>query len=239
MSYQLKFETGSIADKISGLTEIEALSFLANAFEERIVFNSSFGWEDQVITHLILSNNIGVEIFTIDSGRLFDETYKVWNSTNKQYNANIKAYYPLQENVEDYVSNNGPNAFYESKELRNQCCFIRKTEPLQRALAGNTILVTALRKEHLPEGREIVPVEWDELNQVIVYHPLLYWTTDEVKNFIYRHNIPYHPLHNKGFVRIGCAPCTRAIKPGEDVRSANWWWETKKAREYSLSTASF
>jgi len=215
MTYTSDFKLNTLTHQISGLNEVDTLAFLARAFKDEIVFSTSFNLEDQAITHMICSSNIPVEIFTVDTGRLFEETYHVWSRTNTKYNILIKAYYPQFNNLQEFIEENGPNAFYESKQLRKECCFIRKVEPLQRALKGKSLLVTGLRLEHLPERKSVEQLEWDAINQVTKYHPLLNWTTEQVNSFIYDNNIPYNALHNKGFMNIGCAPCTRAIKYGE------------------------
>lgn len=231
MTYSSDFKLNTLSHQISGLNEPEAISLLANAFKGEVVFSTNFNLEDQIITHLIQSNNIPVEIFTIDSGRLFEETYNVWNQTNEKYNINIKTYYPQFNNLQEFIETNGPNAFHKSVQLRKECCYIRKIEPLQRALKGKTILITGLREEHLPEGRHVDKLEWDAINQVTKFHPLLHWTSEQVSSFIFENDIPYNALHNKGFANIGCAPCTRSIKPGEAYSSANWWWEKKRTTD--------
>ena len=218
----------------SGLNELETISFLADRFAGEIVFSSSFSFEDQVISHLILSGRIKVDIFTLDTGRLFSETYSVWNSSNEKYQTKIKAYYPNHENLQAFVEEKGPNAFYESVGNRKTCCFLRKVEPLQRALAGKKIWITGLRAEHSAARHDLPLFEWDDVNQVIKYHPLLHWTFEEVKEYIAQNNIPYNPLHDRGFVSIGCAPCTRAIQPGEDFRAGRWWWEDASKKECGL-----
>lgn len=232
-------DTGkNIADRItyqiSGLNTTDALKVLTDNFPGQVTFSSSFSFEDQVITHDILSNNLSVSIFTLDTGRLFAETYSVWNSTNQRYNTHIKAYYPSHELLENFIAEHGPNSFYESVANRKNCCYIRKVEPLQRALAGNKVWVTGLRAEHSNARHELPQVEWDEVNQVIKYHPILNWTTEEVGDYIRQYNIPYNPLHDRGFVSIGCAPCTRAIRPGEDFRAGRWWWEDADKKECGL-----
>ncbi|MFT3979944.1 MAG: phosphoadenylyl-sulfate reductase [Ferruginibacter sp.] len=224
--------------QISGLNVVEALSFLADRFPGGTVFSSSLSYEDQVITHDILNNAIPVEIFTLDTGRLFAETYSVWNSTNERYGAKIKAYYPNQNALQEFVEARGPNSFYESVDNRKQCCYIRKVEPLQRALSGKSIWVTGLRAQHSAARHDLSQLEWDEVNQVIKYHPLLHWSFDEVKTYIGENNIPYNPLHDRGFVSIGCAPCTRAVKPGEDFRAGRWWWEEANKKECGLHATS-
>jgi phosphoadenosine phosphosulfate reductase len=221
-------------DKISNLQEVEALSFIAKEFADASCFSTSFSWEDQIITHLILSNNLNIEIFTLDTGRLFMETYYAWNRTNEKYNTKIKTYYPENISLQNYVAQNGPNAFYESEELRKQCCHIRKVEPLQRALKNKKVWITGLRAEHSKDRQNLPQVQWDETYQLIKYHPLLHWTTAQVKEFIYKNKIPYNTLHDKGFISIGCAPCTRAVKPEEDFRAGRWWWEDASKKECGL-----
>ena len=210
------------------------LQKLSKDYAGRIVFSSSFSFEDQVITHLITDLHLPIQIFTLDTGRLFAETYSVWNSTLDRYKISIKAYYPNATILESFVEKKGPNAFYESVENRKGCCFIRKVEPLKRALSGNAIWITGLRAEHSADRGDLQSIEWDESNQIIKYHPLLHWTTNQVTDFITTNNIPYNPLHDKGFVSIGCAPCTRAIKAGEDYRAGCWWWEDANKKECGL-----
>ncbi len=223
-----------LQEALDSLSTGEALAFLYSAFPGKVTFSSSFSFEDQVITHDIIQSAIPVSIFTLDTGRLFAETYSVWSSTNTRYNTRIKAYYPNQSELESFVEVNGPNSFYESVENRKNCCHIRKVEPLKRALAGNAVWVTGLRAEHSTARHGLQQLEWDEANQIIKFHPLLFWTTDEVREYIDRHNIPYNPLHDRGFVSIGCAPCTRAIKQGEDFRAGRWWWEDNSKKECGL-----
>ncbi|MES2374380.1 MAG: phosphoadenylyl-sulfate reductase [Bacteroidota bacterium] len=219
---------------LDSLSTGEALELLHNAFPGKITFSSSFSFEDQVITHDIIQSELPISIFTLDTGRLFAETYSVWSSTNTRYHTHIKAYYPNQEELEFFVQANGPNSFYESVENRKSCCHIRKVEPLKRALAGNAVWITGLRAEHSAVRQGLQQLEWDSVNQIIKYHPLLYWTTDEVRAYIDQHNIPYNPLHDRGFVSIGCAPCTRAIRQGEDFRAGRWWWEDNSKKECGL-----
>ena len=212
----------------------EALQLFALQFPGQVTFSTSFSMEDQVITHDILSNNIPISIFSLDTGRLFPETYSVWSSKNEKYSTRIKAYYPNHELLETFVVAKGPNSFYESVENRKECCFIRKVEPLKRALHGNALWVTGLRAEHSPDRKDLPMLEWDESNKMLKYHPLLHWSTEDVKAYISDNNIPYNPLHDKGFISIGCAPCTRAIRPGEDFRAGRWWWEDQSKKECGL-----
>jgi phosphoadenosine phosphosulfate reductase len=224
--------------QLDRLKNIEFIKWLTNEYPGQVTFSTSFSYEDQVITHDILSNNLPVKIFTLDTGRLFAETYSVWSSTNEKYSTKIKAYYPNETTLQEFVEAKGPNAFYESVDNRKQCCFIRKVEPLKRALAGNAVWITGLRAEHSADRTNLPIIEWDEANQIIKCHPLLHWSTEETKNYIAKNHVPYNPLHDKGFVSIGCAPCTRAIKPGEDFRAGRWWWEDADKKECGLHTPS-
>jgi phosphoadenosine phosphosulfate reductase len=224
----------TLTAQIDSLTISESLKLLADVFPGRITFSTSFSFEDQLITHEILHTSNPISIFTLDTGRLFAETYAVWSSTNARYKVNVKAYYPDQTALESFVQLNGPNSFYESVENRKQCCHIRKVEPLKRALAGNAVWVTGLRAEHSVARHDVKVLEWDAANQIIKYNPLLYWTTEEVREHIDANNIPYNPLHDRGFVSIGCAPCTRAVKNGEDFRAGRWWWEDNSKKECGL-----
>ena len=213
-----------------------ALQNLAKTFPGKVVFSTCLGFEDQVITHFIFSNNIPIQIFTLDTGRLFSETYSVLNSTRERYKKEIQVYFPKTESVENLVSKKGPISFYESVENRKECCHIRKVEPLQRALKGNEIWITGIRAEQSDNRKEMEAIEWDDANNIIKFHPILNWKWDKVKNYIKDNNIPYNPLHDKGFVSIGCAPCTRAVKPGEDFRAGRWWWEDTSKKECGLHT---
>jgi phosphoadenosine phosphosulfate reductase len=227
----------SISGLIDGLSIGEALAALAARFPQQVTFSTSFSIEDQVIAHHILSAGLPVSIFTLDTGRLFPETYSVWSSTNEKYSARIQAYYPDRHLLERFLNEKGPNAFYESVANRKECCHIRKVEPLKRALKGQAVWVTGLRAEHSPERKDHRILEWDEGNQVLKYNPLLHWDTTTVRQYIHQHNVPYNPLHDRGFVSIGCQPCTRAIKPGEEFRAGRWWWEDNSKKECGLHAA--
>jgi phosphoadenosine phosphosulfate reductase len=237
MDQPIQTHIPTITDQLSRLNTTESIQWLAANYPGQVIFSSSFGIEDQVISHIILDNKIPVSIFTLDTGRLFAETYSVWSSTNERYAAKIKAYFPDRNLLEGFLDQKGPNAFYESVENRKSCCYIRKVEPLKRALAGNKIWITGLRAEHSPERQNLQAIEWDDGNGVIKFNPLLHWTTENTIDYIRKYNIPYNPLHDKGFVSIGCAPCTRAIRPGEDFRAGRWWWEDSSKKECGLHEA--
>jgi len=213
----------------------ESLLALSENVAGKIVFSTSFSLEDQAITHAIVSQNIkNIEIFTLDTGRFFAETYQVWDRTTKKYNFSIKPYYPNNQSIEEYVEKNGINAFYESVELRKECCFIRKVEPLKRALKDAQLWITGIRAEHSANRSQLALIEWDETNQLHKYNPLLHWSTQELRNYIKKNNVPYNNLQDKGFVSIGCQPCTRAIVEGEDFRAGRWWWEDITKKECGL-----
>jgi phosphoadenosine phosphosulfate reductase len=213
----------------------EDLVKLSEKVNEKIVFSTSFGIEDQVISHAIFSKKLkNIEVFTLDTGRLFPETYAVWDKTLLQYNSTIKAYYPNANQIEEYVHENGINSFYNSVDLRKQCCHIRKVEPLNRALQDAKIWITGLRAEQSDNRNSLKKIEWDENFKVFKYNPLLDWTMQDVQDYIKKNGVPYNLLHDKGFVSIGCAPCTRAIQEGENFRAGRWWWEDNSKKECGL-----
>lgn len=230
----MQYHINTLQELIQNASPEKALGLLATEFPGAVVFSSSLGYEDQVITHMIFSENLGVSVFTLDTGRLFNETYSVLNSTLERYKTPVRVMYPQTAAVEKLLTEKGPVSFYESIDNRKECCFIRKVEPLKRALHGNAVWVTGIRADQSDNRQDMSSLEWDETNQIIKYHPLLHWNLEEVKAYISKHNIPYNPLHDKGFVSIGCAPCTRAIKAGEDFRAGRWWWETTDKKECGL-----
>ncbi len=224
----------NLKQELAGLSLIDKLWYLTKKYQGRIVFSTSFGWEDQVITDLIFANQIPIKVFTLETGRLFPETYYVWNRTLEVYKQTIHAYYPQADLLQGMVNAKGPNSFYESVENRKGCCHIRKIEPLKRALYGNEIWVTGIRAEQSVNREDMHDLEWDASNQLIKFHPIFEWTLEEVKQYIKDNNIVYNTLHDKGFPSIGCAPCTRAIQPGEDFRAGRWWWEDHSKKECGL-----
>lgn len=226
----------SLTEQLHGLSNVEAMRTLAELFPGQIVFSTSLGYEDQVITDLIASNEIPVRIFTLDTGRMFSETYSVWKKTNDRYGIHIETYYPQADAVEKLMTGKGPYSMYESVENRKECCGIRKVEPLNRALKGQKIWITGIRAEQSANRQGMTQLEWDEAHQLFKFHPLMDWTFDEVKQYVKAHNVPYNPLHDRGFVSIGCQPCTRAIQEGEDFRAGRWWWEDNSKKECGLHT---
>lgn len=223
-----------IQDSIKGLSPQEVLAFLADKFQGEIIFSSSFGWEDQVLTDMIFAQDLPIKVFTLETGRLFPETYYTWSRTLEKYQKTIHAFYPDQLKLEKMVNEKGPSSFYESVENRKECCGIRKIEPLKRALAGQKIWITGIRADQSVNRENMDWVEWDEANQLVKVHPIFHWTLDQVKAYIHQNNVPYNPLHDKGFPSIGCQPCTRAVQAGEDFRAGRWWWEDQSKKECGL-----
>lgn len=205
---------------------VEALELVNGLFPDRVVFSSSLGQEDQVITDAIFKNDLPIKVFTLDTGRLFSESYELLERTTARYKKPIRVYFPEASDVEEFVTTKGVNSFYESVENRKECCNIRKVKPLNRALKGAAVWITGLRAEQSDSRKEMPIIEWLEDKQLYKFNPLLHWTYSEVVDYLKEFYVPYNPLHDKGFVSIGCAPCTRAIEPGEDPRAGRWWWET-------------
>jgi phosphoadenosine phosphosulfate reductase len=214
-----------IIEKIERSSLVESIDIVAKLFPGEVVFSSSLGQEDQVITDAISKNNIPVKIFTLDTGRMFNETYELIERTIARYKRPIEIYFPDATDVEKFVATKGLNSFYESVENRKECCFIRKVKPLNRALQGAKVWITGVRAEQSDNRKNMPMIEWEEDRQLYKFNPLINWTYNDVMDYINEFNVPYNRLHDKGFISIGCAPCTRAIEPGEDARAGRWWWE--------------
>ena len=197
-------------------------------------FANSLGAEDMVLTDLIVKSGLPIEIFSLDTGRLPLETYDLMAAVDAHYGLKLKVYFPQSEAVETYVRANGINAFYESIELRKGCCYMRKVEPLQRALADKKAWITGLRAQQAATRTGLPTREYDEGNKLEKFNPLAAWSEKEVWTYIKQNAVPYNALHDKFYPSIGCAPCTRAISPGEDIRSGRWWWETPESKECGL-----
>lgn len=219
---------------LHGVVPEDILSFFSAKYQGQISFSTSLGAEDQVLTDMICRVDPLIKIFTLDTGRLFQETYDLMNITEKKYGIKIHLFFPEAEKVENMVQEKGINLFYESIDNRKLCCHIRKIEPLQRALEGTKVWISGVRKEQSVTRQEFDLVEWDESRQVIKLSPLIDWNESQVWDYINANHVPYNELHSKGFASIGCQPCTRAIKPGESVRSGRWWWELPENKECGL-----
>jgi phosphoadenosine phosphosulfate reductase len=213
----------------------DALKIVTERFSSETVFSTSLGQEDQVITDVIAKNHLPVKIFTLDTGRLFNETYELLEKTVARYKINIKIYFPQSNEVEAFVNKNGINGFYESVENRKECCFIRKVAPLNRALQGAKVWITGLRNEQSANRNDMKILEWDDARQLYKFNPLIHWSYEQMLQYIKENNVPYNLLHDKNFISIGCAPCTRATSPNEDPRAGRWWWEVSH-KECGLHT---
>lgn len=214
--------------QIEQLPAKEALTLVSSLFVDGLLFSSSLGQEDQVLTDMIFKNNLPVKIFTIDTGRLFNEAYELHDRVLARYKKPVDVYFPNAVDVETFVNEKGMNSFYESVENRKECCHIRKVIPLNRALAGAKVWITGLRADQSANRQQMPVIEWMESKQLYKFNPLINWSYEEVLNYLKEYNVPYNPLHDKGFISIGCAPCTRAIEPGEDARAGRWWWEASQ-----------
>jgi phosphoadenosine phosphosulfate reductase len=220
-----------LTELLAGRSIDEQLKELVSLFTGHIIFTTSFGIEDQVITHKIFANKLAVKVVTLDTGRLFPQTYDVFSNTISKYNNKIGVYFPEYEAVEKMVSEKGPFSFFESKENRIECCKLRKVVPLNRALSGVKCWISGIRASQSDDRKQMEWLEYDEDRKLIRFYPLFDWSLEDVENFIKDNNVPYNSLHDKGYVSIGCEPCTRAVKPGEDFRAGRWWWENDGPKE--------
>ncbi|GAA5164675.1 phosphoadenylyl-sulfate reductase [Viridibacterium curvum] len=225
----------SVAVKRSQAVELlHAAIDLHKAQPGEITFANSFGAEDMVLTDIILKEGLPVEIFSLDTGRLPAETYTLMGEVETQYATRLKVFFPDSNAVETYVRTNGINAFYDSVELRKACCHVRKVEPLKRALAGKKAWITGMRAAQGATRTDLPVRQFDEGNGLDKYNPLSDWSEQEVWAYIRIHGVPYNALHDQFYPSIGCAPCTRAIAVGEDVRAGRWWWEDPALKECGL-----
>jgi phosphoadenosine phosphosulfate reductase len=211
----------------------EVVGFFLQAYKGRIALSSSLSIEDQTLTDIIVRQG-GTRIFTLDTGRLFPETYQLIDKTNLTYGIQLEVFFPDYNEVQRMVQEEGINLFYNSIESRHRCCQVRKLEPLQRAFKGLDAWICGLRREQSVTRQDMQVVEWDAMHQLIKVNPLISWTEKQVWDYIKEHQVPYNKLHKQGYPSIGCEPCTRAVKPGEDVRAGRWWWESPDHRECGL-----
>jgi phosphoadenosine phosphosulfate reductase len=210
------------------------LKRVLSIFGERIALSSSLGAEDQVLTDMIMKIESSARIFTLDTGRLFPETYDLIDRTSRKYKTKIEIFFPDHQKVEKMVNSKGINLFYESITNRKECCHLRKIEPLQRAFKTMDAWICGLRASQAITRQNINLIEWDENNKLIKINPLAHWSEEKVWQYIKANKVPYNTLHDKGFPSIGCQPCTRAIQTGEDLRAGRWWWENPDTKECGL-----
>jgi phosphoadenosine phosphosulfate reductase len=219
---------------ITGATPLDRLASLRAEVAGRIVFTTSFGIEDQALTHMIFDAGLAIDVVTIDTGRLFPATYKLWAETEDRYARRIKPLYPNAEAVATFVADWGINGFYHATEARSGCCGVRKVEPLQRALAGASGWVTGMRADQSETRGAVTLAGWDETHSLVKTAPLFDWTREQVVAFVETEAVPISPLHAQGFLSIGCEPCTRAVAPDEPERAGRWWWESDESKECGL-----
>lgn len=223
-----------INDRLKNCTINEVLEHFLHRYKGKIAQASSMGAEDQVLTDLILKKDKDVKIFTLDTGRLHEQTYQVMNNTNNKYHIKMDVYYPDYKNIQQLYKDQGINGFKQSVENRKSCCYMRKIEPLKRALTGLDVWITGLRRSQSQTREEMQLVEWDESNNLLKVNPLIEWSEEDIWNYIEKNNVPYNQLHKQGYPSIGCEPCTRAISKGEDIRAGRWWWENPEHKECGL-----
>jgi phosphoadenosine phosphosulfate reductase len=200
----------------------------------RVVYSNSLGAEAMVLTDIIWSHFPSIDMFTIDTGRLPEETYELMGRLQGRYKRTLRVVYPDAKALESLVSQQGVNGFYNSLEARMACCRIRKVEPFKRALAGYGAWITGLRHEQSATRAQAQPVEWDADNGLHKVSPILDWTEEQIWQYIRTRKLPYNSLHDRQYPSIGCSPCTRAIQPGESRRAGRWWWEQPESRECGL-----
>ena len=224
----MKSSIENLNERFEDFSLEEMLKKLRDYGFNRIKFSSSLGQEDQVITHVIFTNNLPIVIFTLDTGRLFEETYHLLDRTITRYAKPIEVYLPNEKVLRQFVTKHGPNSFYRSIENRKRCCQIRKTDVLEKVLKDADLWITGLRSDQSQTRQNLELFQWDSHLKITKFNPLLNWSLADVETYLKEHSIPQNDLHNKGYLSIGCAPCTKAIKPGEDIRAGRWWWENSK-----------
>jgi phosphoadenosine phosphosulfate reductase len=222
-------------DKAKRMNAQELIAYAFNEFGSKVAIASSFGAEDMVLIDIASRLIPKPRVFTLDTGRLPQETYELIEKVREKYNLQIDIYFPDRERIEDMVKRYGPNLFYKSVELRKLCCEVRKVEPLKRVLSELSAWICGLRKEQSITRARIEKVEVDEANGgILKINPLADWSTEDVWEYIRKNRVPYNALHDIGYPSIGCLPCTRAVKPGEDIRAGRWWWEKPEQKECGL-----
>jgi phosphoadenosine phosphosulfate reductase len=230
----LQTQVLTISDVFSTLDLPQRIAVARREIGGRIVFTTSFSIEDQAIADAIFTQSLEIDLLTLDTGRLFPETYELWSNTERHYGRRIRALYPDHQRLETLVARQGVNGFRASVGARQACCTTRKIEPLGRALAGAAAWITGLRAEQSPGRALITSASVDQQYQLIKINPLFDWTRDRVAGYVRDRNVPYNPLHDRGFLSIGCQPCTRAVSPGQPERAGRWWWDQEEKKECGL-----
>jgi phosphoadenosine phosphosulfate reductase len=228
-------ELKGILDQINGLDAAGILSYALEKFgRQRLALATSFGIEDQVLTHMLLGIDWQARIFTLDTGRQFEQTYETMQKTRDKYGISLEAYAPDAEDISALASEHGPNLFYNSVENRKLCCAVRKVKPLRKALATVDAWICGLRRDQSVTRTAIGPVEWDEQFSIFKINPLFDWTEEQTWDYVRQNDISFNQLYLQHFKSIGCAPCTRAVSEGQDVRAGRWWWEEPEHKECGL-----
>ncbi len=228
-------DVASLNRKLGNASPPEVLRWTLEKLHPKVALASSFGAEDVVLIDMMVKLRPDARVFTLDTGRLPQETYDVMDAVRERYNISVEVFYPKTDAVEAMVNEHGLNLFYKSVEFRKMCCGVRKVEPLNRALSGLDAWVTGLRREQTDTRAAVAKVELDAGHgSILKINPLADWTWDQVWAYVKQHQVPYNALHDRGYPSIGCAPCTRAVKSGEDLRAGRWWWEQDAKKECGI-----
>lgn len=227
-------ELQNLSQALAPLNLEERLCLLVNTFGQHMAFSTSLGKEDQAIAHAIFSQDLPIRVFTLDTGRLFEATHSVLSATRERYGAVIETYLPQTDLLQNLLNSKGPNSFYDSVENRLECCYVRKVEPLNRALQGASAWITGLRSQQSESRAQLPFMDWDVDRQRLKVNPILDWSDDQLDQYIKANNVPINRLHAQGYPSIGCAPCTRPVPPQADPRSGRWWWENPNPKECGL-----
>jgi len=230
----MKENIEQLNQQFEGQSPEAVIQYFLSEYSGKIALSSSLGIEDQVLTDMIVKADKSTRIFTLDTGRLFPETYSLIDKTNIKYDIHLEVLFPDYMEVEKMVKEEGINLFYKGIDQRKICCRIRKLDPLKRAFQGLEVWICGLRKEQSITRQAVQLIEWDENNGLIKLNPLIHFTEDQVWDYIKKNHVPYNKLHDQGFPSIGCQPCTRAVQPGEDIRAGRWWWENPDQKECGL-----
>jgi phosphoadenosine phosphosulfate reductase len=234
ISEMTQADVAALARHAEPMPTEDVLRLALERFGRKVALSSSFGAEDMVLIDMLMQIDPRARVFTLDTGRLPQETYNVIDATRQKYGATIEVLFPQAEAVQHMVAGHGVNLFYHSVENRKLCCGIRKMEPLGRALSGLEAWITGLRREQSVTRTDVHKIEWDGGNNLVKVNPLVDWSREDVWKYIREHNVPYNALHDRGYPSIGCAPCTRAVQPGEHERAGRWWWEHPETKECGL-----
>lgn len=220
---------------MTGLDSIEArIDVISRTIVGRVAFSTSLGLEDQAVLHAIATANVPIDVFTLDTGRHFPETLETLAASEQRYDLKIRVLAPQADAVERLVGRDGVMGFRSSVEARKSCCHVRKVLPLHRGLSGASGWITGLRRGQSMERADVPFARWDRALELIKLNPIADWSLDRIEAFILAHDIPVNPMHDRGFPSIGCQPCTRAIRSGEDIRAGRWWWESQDGKECGL-----